>query len=49
MQLRSVELDVTQPAEIALYAEVFERLRQSAVYARDARVLISQALAELAS
>ena len=45
----SAGLDVTQPAEIALYAEVFERLRQSAVYARDARVLISQALAELVS
>jgi Domain of unknown function (DUF5753) len=45
----SAGLDVTQPAEIALYAEVFERLRQSAVYARDARVLISQALAGLAS
>jgi transcriptional regulator with XRE-family HTH domain len=45
----SAGLDVTQPAEIALYTEVFERLRQSAVYARDARVLVSLALAELAS
>ena len=43
----SAGLDIAQPAEIALYTEVFERLRQSAVYAREARTLITQALAEL--
>jgi transcriptional regulator with XRE-family HTH domain len=40
-------IDITQPAEIALYAEVFSRLRQSAVYAREARALIAHALAEI--
>jgi hypothetical protein len=40
-------IDVTQPTEIALYAEVFGRLRQSAVHGREARALITDALAEI--
>jgi transcriptional regulator with XRE-family HTH domain len=45
----SAGLDITQPAEIALYALVFERLQRSAVYGRDARDLIGHALGELAT
>ncbi len=44
----SASLDITQPAEIALHTQVFERLQQSAVYGRDTRNLIGRALAELA-
>ena len=42
----SAGLDITQPAEIALYAQVFELLQRSAVYGHDARALIARALAE---
>jgi len=45
----SAGLDITQPAEIALYALVFERLQRSAFYGRDARDLIGHALGELAT
>jgi transcriptional regulator with XRE-family HTH domain len=45
----SAGLDITQPAEIDLYAQVFERLQRSAVYGRGARDLIGHALADLAA
>lgn len=45
----SAGLDITQPAEIDLYAQIFERLRRSAVYGRSARDLIGQVLAALAT
>jgi hypothetical protein len=44
----SAGLDITQPAEISLYAQVFERLQRSAVYGRSARDLIGGVLADLA-
>lgn len=40
----AADLTVTQPHEITLYARRFELLRQSAVYGREARVLIQRAL-----
>ncbi|HEY5988609.1 MAG TPA: Scr1 family TA system antitoxin-like transcriptional regulator, partial [Streptosporangiaceae bacterium] len=40
----SASLVITQPREVAMYAHVFERLQQSAVYRRDARRLVSSAL-----
>jgi len=42
----SASLDITRPDEIALYATVFDQLRQSAVYGSRARELISSAIAE---
>ena len=44
----SASLTITQPRDIALYARVFELLRQSALYGRDARRLIGRALRDLA-
>lgn len=43
----SARLDITQPAEITLYARVFELLQRSAVYGPAARALIGRALAEV--
>lgn len=40
-------LTITQPREIAVYAKAFARLQRSAVYGREARQLISKALADL--
>jgi transcriptional regulator with XRE-family HTH domain len=40
-------LTITQPREIAVYANAFTRLQQSAVYGREARELISNALQDL--
>jgi hypothetical protein len=45
----SAGLDITQPAEIGLYAQVFELLQRSAVYGRSARDLIGHVLADLAT
>jgi transcriptional regulator with XRE-family HTH domain len=45
----SAGLDITQPAEISLYAQVFERLQRSAIYGRSARDLIGQVLTDLAA
>jgi hypothetical protein len=42
----SARLEITRPDEIALYATVFDQLRQSAVYGSEARGLISEAIAE---
>jgi hypothetical protein len=36
----SAGLDITQPAEISLYAQVFDLLQRSAVYGHGARDLI---------
>lgn len=43
----SARLDITQPAEVSLYAQVFDLLQRSAVHGHDARVLIRRALAGL--
>jgi Domain of unknown function (DUF5753) len=43
----SARLDITQPAEIDLYSQVFAYLQRSAVYGRAARDLIGRALADL--
>ncbi|WP_051580842.1 helix-turn-helix domain-containing protein [Pseudonocardia acaciae] len=40
-------LTITQPREIAVYAKAFERLRRSAVYGREVRGLIANAVREL--
>lgn len=42
----SARLDITRPDEIALYATVFDQLRQSAVYGSRARELISAAITD---
>jgi hypothetical protein len=44
----SALLVVTQPAEISIYTRVFGMLQRSAVYGRNARELIGDALRELA-
>ena len=46
-ELVSGWLRVTQPAEIAMYAQAFTRLSRMAVYGPQVRALISRALAEL--
>jgi transcriptional regulator with XRE-family HTH domain len=43
----SAGLDITQPAEVSLYAQVFGLLQRSAVYGHDARDLIGRAQADL--
>ncbi len=43
----SAGLDITQPAEISLYAQAFGLLQRSAVYGHRARELIARALAGL--
>ena len=43
----SAGLDITQPAEISLYAQVFGLLQRSAVYGRGARELIMRAVGDL--
>ena len=43
----SAGLDITQPAEISLYAQVFGLLQRSAVYGHGARDLIRRALDDL--
>jgi transcriptional regulator with XRE-family HTH domain len=45
----SAGLDITQPTEIHLYAQVFEYLQRSAVYGHSARDIIGHALTEHAS
>jgi len=44
----SAEIKLTQPREIGVYVKAFNHLAASAVYGRDARVLITEALAALA-
>jgi transcriptional regulator with XRE-family HTH domain len=43
----SAGLDITQPAEISLYTQVFDLLHRSAVHGQGARHLIRRALADL--
>ena len=43
----SAGLDITQPAEISLYAQVFDLLQRSAVHGHGARDLIRRALRDL--
>jgi transcriptional regulator with XRE-family HTH domain len=45
----SAAVRITQPGEIAMYAKVFEHYAGRAVYGQQARGLISQAIADLAS
>ncbi len=49
VQLETVSagLEITQPAEISLYAQVFDLLQRSAVYGHGARDLIKRALGDL--
>jgi transcriptional regulator with XRE-family HTH domain len=47
VETRSAGLTITQPREIAVYADAFARLQRSAVYGREARALITNALDEL--
>lgn len=43
----SASLTVTQPRDIAMYSRVFELLQRSAVFGREARLIISHALRDL--
>ena len=43
----SAGLDITQPAEISLYTQVFDLLQRSAVYGHGARELIKRAAGDL--
>jgi transcriptional regulator with XRE-family HTH domain len=49
VQLETVSagLDITQPAEISLYGQVFDLLQRSAVYGHGARELIRRAVGDL--
>ncbi|MFE6777363.1 helix-turn-helix domain-containing protein [Streptomyces sp. NPDC057702] len=44
VELLSAQVNVAQPAEIALYVKAFEQLRSMAVYGADARALITRAI-----
>jgi len=48
LETPTASIEVSQPQEIALYARMFDHLRQPAVYGRDARALIVTRLEELA-
>lgn len=43
----TAKLEITQPREIRLYAEMFDHLRQSAVHGAQARALIIRAMKEI--
>ncbi|MBF6438029.1 helix-turn-helix domain-containing protein [Nocardia cyriacigeorgica] len=47
LETPSASIQVTQPAEVSLYARMFEELKRSAVYGREARQLIVNVLEEL--
>ncbi|WP_405493701.1 helix-turn-helix domain-containing protein [Nocardia sp. NBC_00511] len=47
LETPTASIQVTQPAECRQYARMFEVLKHSAVYGRDARALILEVLAEL--
>nr|WP_232052427.1 DUF5753 domain-containing protein [Nocardia cyriacigeorgica] len=47
LETPSASIQVTQPAEINLYARMFEELKRSALYGREARQLIVSVLDEL--
>ncbi|MGX1854783.1 Scr1 family TA system antitoxin-like transcriptional regulator [Streptomyces sp. NPDC055299] len=44
VELVSAQVDITQPAEVALYLTAFEQLRCMAVYGAEVRALILKAL-----
>lgn len=46
LETPTASIEVSQPQEIALYARMFETLRQPAVYGREARALILKAVDE---
>lgn len=48
LETPTASIDVTQPQEISLYLRMFERLRQPAIYGREARALIVSILDEIA-
>ncbi len=43
----SAELTITQPSEIALYENAFQRLKDQAIHGQDARAMISAAMTDL--
>jgi transcriptional regulator with XRE-family HTH domain len=43
----TASIEVTQPREIAMYARMFDQLRESAVYGSEARSLVNRAIGEL--
>ncbi|MFE3028750.1 helix-turn-helix domain-containing protein [Nocardia tengchongensis] len=47
LETPTASIQVTQPADIHMYARIFEALKKSAVYGREARMLILKALTEL--
>jgi hypothetical protein len=47
LETTTASIEVSQPQEIALYARMFDMLRQSAVYGRDARAIIINVQNEL--
>ncbi|MEV0773809.1 helix-turn-helix domain-containing protein [Nocardia salmonicida] len=47
LETPTASIQVSQPAEIGLYARMFEELKRAAVYGRDARQLIVTALDDL--
>jgi len=47
LETPTASIEVTRPNEIELYARMFERLRTSAAYGRDARAIIIRTLQEL--
>ncbi|AHH17962.1 putative DNA-binding protein [Nocardia nova SH22a] len=47
LETPTASIQVTQPAEVGMYARIFEVLKSAAVYGRDARALIVEVLSEL--
>lgn len=47
LETPTASIEVTQPQELGLYVRMFDLLRQSAVYGRDARALIIRAQSEM--
>ncbi|WP_026257745.1 helix-turn-helix domain-containing protein [Actinopolymorpha alba] len=47
LETPTASIEVTQPSEVQLYARMFEALKVSAVFGREARALIVKALGEL--
>lgn len=48
LETPTASIEVTAPAEIALYGQMFDMLRQSAIHGREARALVLRILDELA-
>jgi hypothetical protein len=44
LELASAEVNITEPAEIAMYLQAFEQPRSMAMYGADARALIRRAI-----